>query len=51
MNIDPISMCYISMDSSRQALQTNRNLFSNFKIELTTIVLLWRRGGGICADQ
>ena len=30
VNIDQIAMCYISMDLSRQALQTNRKLFSNF---------------------
>ena len=27
MNIDQIAMCYISMDSSQQALQTNEKLF------------------------
>ena len=27
MNTDQSGMCYISMDSFRQALQTNRNIF------------------------
>ena len=31
MNIDQIAMCYISMYSSRQALQANEKLFSNFE--------------------
>ena len=31
-NIDQIAMRYISMDSTRQALRTNRKLFSNFGI-------------------
>ena len=51
-------MCYISMDSTRQALQTNENIiFSNFKFifELTTIFLnnkkVSRWGGGIGAEQ
>ena len=30
MNIDKIAMCCISMDSSKQALQNNKKLFSNF---------------------
>ena len=30
MNIDPIAMCYISMNLSQQAQQTNVKLFSNF---------------------
>ena len=44
VNIDQIAMCYISMDLSRQALQTNGKFFSNFGFiyiyiyfELTTI--------------
>ena len=32
MNIDQIAMCYISMDSSQLALQTNEKLFSNLKL-------------------
>ena len=32
MCIDQIAMCYISMDLSQQALQTNGKLFSNFKL-------------------
>ena len=32
MNVDHIAMCYISMDSSQQALQTNEKLFSNFEL-------------------
>ena len=32
MNINQIAMCYISMESSQRALQTNENLFSNFKL-------------------
>ena len=31
MNIDQIAMCYISMDSSWQVLQTNLKLFPNFE--------------------
>ena len=31
MNIDQIAMCYISMDSSQRAIQTNV-FFSNFKL-------------------
>ena len=30
MNIDQIATCYISMDSSQRALQTNEKLFLNF---------------------
>ena len=61
MNIDQISMCYISMDSTQQALQTNGKLFfiSDSFFELTStlkkiIVELrscLRGGGGICAEQ
>ena len=38
VNIDQIAMCYISMDSSRQALQPSVKLFSNFEsfLELVT---------------
>ena len=32
MNIDQIAMCYMSVDSTRQALQTNGKLFSDFGI-------------------
>ena len=32
MNIDHSAMCYISIDLSRQALQTYGKLFSNFKL-------------------
>ena len=31
VNIDEIAICYISMDSSRQSLQTNEKLFSSFE--------------------
>ena len=31
MNIDQSAMCYMSMDSSLQALQANGKLFSNFE--------------------
>ena len=31
MNIDQSAMCYASIDSFRQALQTNGNLLLNFK--------------------
>ena len=60
MNIDQSAMCYIiSMDSSRQALQTNEKLLSNFgiifQISLKKIIVAlgsWMRGGeGICANQ
>ena len=37
LNIDQIAMCYISMDSSRQALQTNGKLISKSFFELTVI--------------
>ena len=39
MNIDQSAMCYISMDLTRQALQTNRKLFliSGSFFELSTI--------------
>ena len=38
VSIDQSAMCYISMDSSWQALQTNGNFFSNlvFVFELLT---------------
>ena len=38
MNFDKIAMWYISMDLTRQALQNNMKLFSNFEIvfELVT---------------
>ena len=32
VNIERSAMCYISIDSTRQALQTNVKLFSNFGI-------------------
>ena len=32
VNIDQSAMCYMSMDSSQEALQTDGKLFSNFKI-------------------
>ena len=32
VNIDQSAMCYVSIDLSRHALQTNRKLFSNFGI-------------------
>ena len=32
VNIDQIAMCYISMDLSQRAQQTNGKLFSNFKL-------------------
>ena len=55
-------MCYISMDLTRQALQTEgiffqiSELFSNklatfFKIIKKMLGLCMRGGGGICADQ
>ena len=30
--MDEIAMCYISMDSSQRALQTNENIFFKFQI-------------------
>ena len=32
VNIDLIALCYMSMDSCEQALQTNEKLFSYFKL-------------------
>ena len=37
MNIDQIAMCFISIDSSRQALQTNGKLFFKFQIRFRII--------------
>ena len=39
MNIDQSAMCYLSMDSSRQALQTYESFFQVFELffKLTTI--------------
>ena len=41
VNIDQSAMCYTSMNSSRQALQTNGKLFSSFEFvfELVKIEL------------
>ena len=61
MNIDQSAMCCISMDSSRQALQTGGFFFLNFEIIFRITVVFFfiivalglcmRGGGGICADQ
>ena len=59
--IDQSAMCYISMDLTLQALQTNGKLFSKFRnhfsnsLQFFNIIaalgLCMRGGGGICADQ
>ena len=63
MNIDQIAMCYISMDLTRQALQTNGKFFSNFQnhfsielqfLKIIVVLGICMRGrGGIkfCADH
>ena len=61
MNIDRSEMCYISMDLTRQGLQTNGKFFfqiSESFFELVTFLkiivalgLFKRGGGGICAEQ
>ena len=40
MNIDQSAMGYTSMDSSRQALQTNEKLFLFFKLVLEFLQFL-----------
>ena len=53
MNIDQIAICYISMDLSRQALQTNGKLFFKFRIighkpkniQRITSLSLYKQGG------
>ena len=37
MSIDQSAMCYISMDSTRQALQTYESFFQISEFEITTI--------------
>ena len=59
--MDQIAMCYILMDSSQRALQTNEKLFFKFwnnfsnKLQFFKIIvalgLCKRGGGGICAEQ
>ena len=61
VNIDQSAMCYISMDLTQQALQTNGKLFSNFGIifrisytffKIIVALGLSKRGeGGIYAEQ
>ena len=61
MNTDQIAMCYISIDTSRQALQTNGKLISNSDsfLELNSYIkknnggvgFMQARWGGICAEQ
>ena len=61
MNIGQSAMYYISMDSSRQALQIKGKLSSyfgiifrisyNFFLIIVALGLCMRGGGGICADQ
>ena len=42
MNIDQIAMCYISIDSSRQALQANGKLFFFLNLQLRLIKYIVR---------
>ena len=45
MNIDQSAMYYISMDLTRQALQTKGKLFSNFKLVSELVTFFWNNSG------